>query len=49
MELLTVFAWRFRYPGSPEEPSESEARGDLDRAEATLAAVLERVPEEARP
>ncbi len=45
---LTEYAWRYRYPGEPFEPEESEVREALDRAGAVVALVLERVPTEAR-
>ncbi len=47
VEALTVYAWRFRYPGSPTEPSADEARSDLAIATRAFDAVLERVPPEA--
>lgn len=31
---LTEYAWRFRYPGEPFEPEETEIRDSLDVAEA---------------
>jgi HEPN domain-containing protein len=46
---LTEYAWRYRYPGEPSEPEESEVRQALDRARALVALVVGRVPAEARP
>jgi HEPN domain-containing protein len=46
---LTEYAWRFRYPGDPEEPGEDEARSALEIAREVHAAIVARVPPEARP
>jgi HEPN domain-containing protein len=46
---LTEYAWKFRYPGQPEEPSEREARDALETARAVYEAVLVRLPAEVRP
>ena len=46
---LTEYAWRYRYPGEPSEPAESEVRQALDRARAVVALVLGRVPAQAHP
>jgi HEPN domain-containing protein len=46
---LTEYAWRFRYPGQPEEPSEAEARDALATAEAVYETILARLPVEVRP
>ena len=46
---LTEYAWRFRYPGDPEEPAEDEARSALSMARVVHEAILSRVPPEARP
>jgi len=49
---LTEYAWKFRYPGvpdEPEEPSMSEAQEALVRAREVREAVLSRLPAEARP
>lgn len=48
-EPLTVFAWVFRYPGDPEEPSVGEADDALERARHLYDVVLARLPQEARP
>jgi len=46
---LTPFAWRFRYPGEPMAPGLAEIADAVARAAALHAAVLERLPSEARP
>jgi hypothetical protein len=43
---LTEYAWRFRYPSDPEEPSVDEARNALDTARRVVEALLERLPGE---
>jgi HEPN domain-containing protein len=48
-EQLTPFAWVFRYPGEPEEPSLDEAQEALAAARRAYEAVLARLPEEVRP
>ena len=47
--LLTEYAWRYRYPGEPSEPEESEIRQALDRARAVVTLALGQVPAEAHP
>lgn len=44
---LTPYAWRFQYPGVPDEPAVDEAREALARE--VYHAILARLPEEARP
>jgi HEPN domain-containing protein len=46
---LTEYAWRFRYPGEPEEPPVSEAQEALALAREVYEAILSRLPEEVRP
>jgi hypothetical protein len=46
---LTEYAWKYRYPGRPEEPSQSEASEALRIAKEVAQAVLSRVPAAARP
>ena len=46
---LTEYAWKFRYPGDPEEPSVQEATDALAVARAVFEAVLSRLPSDARP
>ncbi len=48
-ERLSVFAWVFRYPGDPEEPTRNEADGALRLAREVYDAVLSRLPAEVRP
>ncbi len=46
---LTEYAWKFRYPGEPEEPSQQEAEEALATARQVYAAIVARLPVEARP
>ncbi|MBI2864935.1 MAG: HEPN domain-containing protein [Chloroflexi bacterium] len=46
---LTEYAWRFRYPGEPKEPSVSEAKKALALAREVYQAVLSRLPPEVQP
>lgn len=43
--LLSSYAWRFRYPGSPFEPVERDANEAIALAEDVQAAILSRLPE----
>jgi HEPN domain-containing protein len=45
---LTEYAWRYRYPGEPDEPARPEADEALAVAQAVWDAVLERLPGEIR-
>jgi HEPN domain-containing protein len=45
---LTEYAWQFRYPGEPEEPTLEEAQSALAIAKEIYGAIVERLPE-ARP
>jgi HEPN domain-containing protein len=48
---LTEYAWKFRYPGAPDEPEEpsvAEAQEALTCAREVYEAVLSRLPEEVR-
>ena len=45
---LTEYAWRFRYPGDPEEPTIDEVKGALLIAREVLEAILARLPEDVR-
>ena len=47
--VLTDYAWRFRYPGEPEEQSREEAEEALALAREVYEAILARLPEEVRP
>jgi HEPN domain-containing protein len=42
--VLTEYAWKFRYPGSPEAPSREEAVEALHLARAVHAAIIEKMP-----
>ena len=46
---LTDYAWKFRYPGAPYEPTVEEAQEVLALAREAVEAVSSRVPEQARP
>ncbi len=46
---LTEYAWKFRYPGEPDQPSRGEAEEGLEIARLLYQAVLSRLPEEVRP
>jgi HEPN domain-containing protein len=46
---LTEYAWKFRYPGEPEEPTRQEADAALAVARAVYEAILARLPSEVRP
>lgn len=46
---LTEYAWRFRYPGEPDEPSKEEASQALALAREVYDALLARLPEQVRP
>lgn len=46
---LTEYAWRYRYPGQAEPPTSDETQKAIALAEQVVAAILERIPKEARP
>lgn len=46
---LTEYAWKFRYPGEPEEPSKQETDEALSIAREVYDAILSRLPAEVRP
>lgn len=46
---LTEYAWRFRYPGDPEEATLEEAKDALSVAREVFEAALSRLPEAIRP
>jgi HEPN domain-containing protein len=41
---LTEYAWRFRYPGEPEAPTNEEAVDALSLAREVLGAIKSRLP-----
>jgi hypothetical protein len=45
---LTEYAWKFRYPGTVEEPTAGEAEEALVIAHAVHRAILDRLPPDAR-
>jgi HEPN domain-containing protein len=46
---LTDYAWKFRYPGEPYEPTIEEAREAAGTARAVFDTIVKRVPSEGRP
>jgi hypothetical protein len=46
---LTAYAWRFRYPGDTEEPSEDEIKMALALAREVHRVIAQRLPPEVRP
>ena len=44
---LTEYAWKFRYPGEPSEPSHEEAKEALNTAREVLELLTSRLPEDA--
>jgi HEPN domain-containing protein len=46
---LTEYAWKFRYPGEPDEPTQTEAEEALALARLVFKAILARLPEEVKP
>jgi HEPN domain-containing protein len=46
---LTEYAWKFRYPGEPDEPSREEAERAVRIAREVVETVANRLPEEVRP
>ncbi len=47
--VLTQYAWKYRYPGEPVEPTREEAEAALYLAREVYEAILARLPEEVRP
>ena len=43
---LTQYAWKFRYPGEPQEPSLEEAERAIALAREVYEAILARLPQE---
>ena len=48
-EALTVYAWRFRYPGAPYQPDLEEAKAAADLAERVFEEIANRLPADTRP
>ena len=46
---LTEYAWKFRYPGDPEEPTTGEADDAMTSARTVYEAILARLPNDVRP
>ncbi|AEB09245.1 HEPN domain-containing protein [Desulfobacca acetoxidans] len=46
---LTEYAWRFRYPGDPDEPDNCEADEALSLARRVFFTILQTLPLEVRP
>ena len=46
---LTQYAWRFRYPGDPVEPTAEQAADALTLAREVVAAIHSRLPAETHP
>ena len=46
---LTEYAWKFRYPGTAEEPTSDEAAATLSTAVEVYGIVLERLPDQVKP
>ena len=46
---LTEYAWKFGYPGEPEEPTAGEADDAMSKARAVYEAILAHLPNDVRP
>jgi HEPN domain-containing protein len=46
---LTEYAWKFRYPGEPEEPAPEEVEEALALARDVFGAIFDRLPANLRP
>ncbi len=46
---LTEYAWKFRYPGDVDEPSEQETDEAMALAKETFETILARLPSAIRP
>ena len=46
---LTEYAWKYRYPGEPEEPSREETESALALAREVYDTILDRLPADVRP
>ncbi|MGH7429691.1 MAG: HEPN domain-containing protein [Candidatus Methylomirabilaceae bacterium] len=47
--VLTEYAWKFRYPGEPDEPSRDEAEEAFRLARDVHDAIISRLPADVRP
>ncbi len=45
---LTEYAWKFRYPGEPDEPAPEEVEEALALAHDVFDAILDRLPDDLR-
>jgi HEPN domain-containing protein len=45
---LTDYAWRYRYPGGPDEPSHQETSEALQVTHTVSQAIIDRLPDEFR-
>jgi HEPN domain-containing protein len=45
---LTEYAWKFRYPGEPDQPSKKEAKEAVTVATEVFEELLKRLPKEVR-
>lgn len=43
VDVLTKYAWRFRYPGAPYEPDAAEAADGLQKAEMAVREIERRL------
>jgi HEPN domain-containing protein len=48
-DILTKYAWRFRYPGAPYEPALEEGQQAFALAGEVMEAITNRLPPEVRP
>jgi HEPN domain-containing protein len=48
-DVLTKYAWRFRYPGAPHEPTLEEAQMAFNLAREVMSSILGCLPFEFRP
>ena len=48
-DRLSVFAWAFRYPGDPEEPTRAEVDSAIALAREVYEAMLAKLPQDVRP
>ncbi|HYN22441.1 MAG TPA: HEPN domain-containing protein [Thermoanaerobaculia bacterium] len=46
---LTEYAWKYRYPGEPDEPSREEAGEALSIAREVHTVILAMLPDDVRP